>query len=110
MKYIGFNMIQSTSIPIIWPPKKTTNRNSPGIQQGFLSPLPFADFPSKLGMQNKNGNLEYPIQPVQPGSPHRHCSYNHCVQIKHAYGREYLCIMLRYAVDLLILQAGKRGG
>ena len=94
-------MIHSTGIPIIWP-NKDKKSNSPGIQQGFLAPLPYADFPCKLGIQNK-WSLEYPMQPVQSGSPRRHCSYNHCIQIKHAYGREYLCIMLGYAVDLLTL-------
>ena len=60
MKYIGSNMIHSTNIPIIWPQKNTTS-NSPGIQRGFLSPLPCANFPSKLGMQNKMGagNIQY---------------------------------------------------
>ena len=53
-------MIHSTGIPIIWP-NKDKKSNSPGIQQGFLAPLPYADFHIKLGMQNKMGawNIQY---------------------------------------------------
>ena len=77
MKYIGFSMIHSTSIPNLGP-KRNNESNSPGIQQGFLSPLPSADFPSKLGMQNKRGvwNIQY-----NQCSPAAHTDIAHTITV-----------------------------
>ena len=55
----------------------------------MLLPLPCADFPSKLGMQKKKGawNIQYNQCNL---AAHREIAHNYCVQIKHAYDREYM--------------------
>ena len=45
-------MIHSTSIPVTWPQKKQ-QIESPWYAAGLSFTLPYADIPSKLGMQNK---------------------------------------------------------